>query len=145
TFNSVFRWHLSVVFAMFTCLSVFYQGVLIAAQKRLQKVATTDSLTGLLNRRQMQYLLDQEIERFKRSGEPVSLMLMDLDHFKQLNDSRGHDAGDKVLQAFADILRQELRAQDLVARWGGEEFLVIMPQCTVSDALKTAERLRVAL
>ncbi|MBQ0834606.1 GGDEF domain-containing protein [Marinobacter sp.] len=93
----------------------------------------------------MQYLLDREIERFKRSGDPVSLMLMDLDHFKQLNDSRGHDAGDKVLQAFADILRQELRAQDLVARWGGEEFLVIMPQCTVSDALKTAERLRVAL
>src|SRR5690554_7483415 len=87
------------------------------------------------NRRQMQYLLDQEIERFKRSGEPVSLMLMALDHFKQLNDSRGHDAGDKVLAAFADILRQELRAQGVVARWGGEEFLVIMPRGTVSDAL----------
>ena len=143
--NLVHLFNLTVVFAMFSYLSVFYLGVVIAAQKRLQKVAITDSLTGLLNRRQMQYLLDQELERFKRSGEPVSLMLMDLDHFKQLNDSRGHDAGDKVLQAFADILRQELRAQDLVARWGGEEFLVIMPQCTVSDALKTAERLRVAL
>jgi len=143
--NLVHLFNLTAVFAMFSYLSVFYLGVVIAAQKRLQKVAITDSLTGLLNRRQMQYLLDQEIERFKRSGEPVSLMLMDLDHFKQLNDSRGHNAGDKVLQAFADILRQELRAQDLVARWGGEEFLVIMPQCTVSDALKTAERLRVAL
>jgi len=143
--NLVHLFNLTVVFAMFSYLSVFYLGVVIAAQKRLQKVAITDSLTGLLNRRQMQYLLDQELERFKRSGEPVSLMLMDFDHFKQLNDSRGHDAGDKVLQAFADILRQELRAQDLVARWGGEEFLVIMPQCTVSDALKTAERLRVAL
>src|SRR5690554_8108717 len=109
--NLVHLFNLTVVFAMFSYLSVFYLGVVIAAQKRLQKVAITDSLTGLLNRRQMQYLLDQEVERFKRSGEPVSLMLMDLDHFKQLNDSRGHDAGDKVLQAFADILRQELRAR----------------------------------
>lgn len=99
----------------------------------------------LLNRRQMQYLLDQEIERHKRSSDQVSLMLMDLDHFKQLNDNHGHDAGDKVLQAFADILRKGLRSQDFVARWGGEEFLVLMPQCAVSDAIKTAERIRFAI
>ena len=143
--NLVHLFNLTIVFAMFSYLSVFYLGVVIGAQKRLQKMATTDSLTGLLNRRQMQCHLDQEVERFKRSGQPVSLLLMDLDHFKKINDSWGHDSGDKVLQAFADILQQELRAQDLVARWGGEEFLVIMPQCGLAGALQIAERLRCAM
>jgi len=137
--------NLTVVFAMFSYLSVFYLGIVIGTQKRLHQVAITDPLTGLLNRRQMQYLLEKEIERFKRSGVHVSLMLMDLDHFKQINDSRGHESGDKVLQAFADILRKGLRTQDLVSRWGGEEFLIIMPQSSLDDALDTAERLRTAV
>ncbi|WP_336368070.1 GGDEF domain-containing protein [Marinobacter sp. C2H3] len=137
--------NLTVVFAMFSYLSVFYLGMVIRAQKQLHKAATTDALTGLLNRRQMQYLLEQEVERFRRSGQPVSLLLMDLDHFKRINDTLGHETGDDILKAFANILRQELRAQDLVARWGGEEFLAILPQTTPDAALQTAERLRGAL
>ncbi|WP_372966513.1 GGDEF domain-containing protein [Marinobacter sp.] len=141
----VHLFNLTVVFAMFSYLTVFYLGVVLSAQKRLHSVAITDSLTGLLNRRQMQYLLDQEIERFKRSGQPVSLMLMDLDHFKQINDTCGHDYGDKILRAFADILQKGVRSQDFVSRWGGEEFLVVMPQSSLADTIQTAERLRAAM
>ncbi|MBN7769153.1 GGDEF domain-containing protein [Marinobacter daepoensis] len=136
----VHLFNLTVVFAMFSYLSVFYLGVVIATQRKLQAVAITDVLTGLLNRRQMQYLLDQEVERFKRSGQPMGLMLLDLDHFKQINDTYGHDMGDKVLQEFAVVLNEQFRSQDLVARWGGEEFLVAMPNSTGADVVRAAER-----
>lgn len=114
-------------------------------EARLAKQAMTDPLTGLGNRR---YLEDQaalEIARVKRSGAPLSLIAIDLDHFKRINDSHGHDVGDLVLQAFASTAGQQLRDGDVLCRMGGEEFAVLLPDTTREQAMLVAERLRQAI
>ena len=137
--------NLTVVFAMFSYLSLFYVNVVVSAQRKLRLMATTDPLTRLLNRRQMKFMLELEIERFRRSEHPVGLLLLDVDHFKQINDSHGHETGDKVLETLASLLRDHLRAQDLVARWGGEEFLIAMPSSDSEATTQAAERIRKAV
>lgn len=137
--------NLTVVFAMFSYLSLFYVNVVVSAQRKLRLMATTDPLTRLLNRRQMKFMLELEIERFRRSEHPVGLLLLDVDHFKQINDSHGHETGDKVLETLASLLRDHLRAQDLVARWGGEEFLIAMPNSDSEATTQAAERIRKAV
>jgi diguanylate cyclase (GGDEF)-like protein len=117
----------------------------IAAQKAaLTEMAISDPLTGLHNRRSFQVRLAEEIERTRRSQVPFTLLL-DLDHFKQVNDRFGHQAGDQALQAVAAVLHQQLRAVDLPARIGGEEFAVLLPDTTGHGALEAAERLRAAI
>ena len=114
-------------------------------EARLAKQAMTDPLTGLGNRR---YLEDQaalEIARAQRSGAPLSLIAVDLDHFKRINDSHGHDVGDLVLQAFASTAGQQLRDGDVLCRMGGEEFAVLLPDTTREQAMLVAERLRQAI
>lgn len=137
--------NLTVVFAMFSYLSLFYVNVVVSAQRKLRLMATTDPLTRLLNRRQMKFMLELEIERFRRSEHPVGLLLLDVDHFKQINDSHGHETGDKVLETLASLLRDHLRAQDLVARWGGEEFLIAIPNSDSEATTQAAERIRKAV
>lgn len=100
---------------------------LAAAQLALEQVTRHDGLTGLLSRLYGQERLDQEHRRAQLSGRPFGVVLMDLDHFKQINDRHGHQVGDEVLVAFAQAARDVLRDTDLIARWGGEEFLVILP------------------
>ncbi len=118
----------------------------IAAQKAvLAEVAISDPLTGLHNRRAFQARLAEEVERANRTGDPFALLLLDLDCFKALNDTFGHPAGDAVLRAVTAVLRQELRAVDLPARIGGEEFAVLLPQTAGQGALDAAERLRAAV
>ncbi len=118
----------------------------IAAQKAaLTQVAISDPLTGLHNRRAFQVRLTEEVERTRRSGTPFALLLVDLDHFKQVNDRFGHQAGDQALQALAAVLHNELRAVDLPARIGGEEFAVLLPNTAEHGALQAAERLRAAI
>jgi len=118
----------------------------IAAQKAaLTEVAISDPLTGLHNRRAFQVRLAEEVERTRRSQAPFALLLVDLDHFKQVNDQFGHQAGDQALQAVAAVLHQELRAVDLPARIGGEEFAVLLPNTAEHGALEAAERLRAAI
>ena len=107
----------------------------------LKRVASIDSLTGLYNRRSFQRFLDREIERSKRSGETFTLMMLDIDRFKQINDTYGHAAGDKVLVEFAEILLSSLRNADLVCRYGGDEFIVIMPDVTHEAAEPAKERI----
>lgn len=97
-----------------------------AATAKLQELAERDGLTGLFNRRHMVGLLDQEIRRSERSGEPITVILFDLDHFKQVNDTRGHAIGDRVLQSVAEAASRAVRTTDAVARWGGEEFLTLL-------------------
>jgi diguanylate cyclase (GGDEF)-like protein len=117
-----------------------------AAQKAvLAEVAISDPLTGLHNRRAFQARLAEEVERANRTGVPFALLLLDLDCFKALNDTLGHPAGDAVLRAVAEVLRRELRAVDLPARVGGEEFAVLLPQTAGQGALDAAERLRAAI
>jgi len=107
----------------------------------VQRLAAYDELTGLANRRHAQDRLAQEQARAERSGTIFSVALIDLDHFKEINDTLGHAGGDRVLRAFADTVRDLLRGSDMVARWGGEEFLVLMPDSAGVDALATVDRL----
>ena len=104
-----------------------------------------DALTGLLNRRAMEETLLAQVQRSRRTGEPFAVLMLDLDHFKSINDRHGHAAGDRALKHTAAVLKAELREVDAVGRFGGEEFLVLMPGATVETALPVAERLRTAL
>lgn len=110
--------------------------------QRLNHLAVTDGLTGLWNHRRFQEMLEETVQNHRRRGEPFSLLLMDIDHFKKFNDDFGHQTGDAVLRQFADILRSTSRLGELPARYGGEEFAVILPGCTADEALDVAARFR---
>ncbi len=116
-----------------------------AALTRVDELARTDSLTGLLNRRAMSELLDAEAARVERRGRPFAVLVADLDDFKGINDAYGHPVGDHALRSVASRLLGAVRAQDLVARWGGEEFLLLLPETDQETALHVAERLRAAV
>lgn len=111
-------------------------------QLRLEQRANTDSLTGLYNHRFFQERLNEEVKRADRHCRQISVLMIDLDHFKSFNDTHGHPAGDCAIVEVAGILRHSVRDIDVVGRYGGEEFAVIMPECALSDARKTAERIR---
>lgn len=113
--------------------------------QKLQAMALTDGLTGLHNRRYFLELLQAECQRSARHGNALSLLMMDLDHFKQINDAHGHPVGDKALKAFAHCLGEAVRTEDRAGRLGGEEFGVILPETTLNQALVLAERIRVAV
>ena len=108
----------------------------------LEKENIADPLTGVYNRRYLDRRLNEEVSRARRHGLPLTVLMLDIDHFKRINDDHGHQAGDQVLAQFADLTKRQLREPDLVARYGGEEFLVIAPQTKRHDALNLAERLR---
>ncbi len=110
--------------------------------QELWRLSSTDSLTGLVNRRRFEELAAYEIARSHRTGAPLALMLLDLDHFKEINDQHGHDTGDLVLRSFGGAAQAALREIDTIARWGGEEFAVLMPQTGHQPALAVAERVR---
>ncbi|MCP3666434.1 MAG: GGDEF domain-containing protein [Gammaproteobacteria bacterium] len=102
----------------------------------------TDLLTGLFNFRHLQLVLEQEMERTRRTGRPTSLLVLDLDYFKRLNDTYGHEAGNQVLIHVAQLIKGELRKLDIPCRYGGEEFVLIMPDTPLPRAVGVAERLR---
>ncbi|MBZ0103825.1 MAG: GGDEF domain-containing protein [Thermoanaerobaculia bacterium] len=112
------------------------------ANLQLAEAARTDSLTGLANRRALLERFEAERRRSARSEAPIALVMADIDHFKRVNDEHGHAAGDRVLQEIAATLRGALRAQDTVARWGGEEFLLLLPETDLEGALVAAEAAR---
>ena len=118
--------------------------LLQAQAAKLEELATTDVLTGTFNRRKFNELILAEIERVRRYGHPLSLLVVDIDHFKRINDTHGHDAGDEVLIVLAGLIRTGIRATDSLARWGGEEFVVLSPEVSVEEAAGLAERLRSA-
>ena len=115
-----------------------------ATRKKLAAEAMTDELTALANRRHLCEVLEREVDQAKVNGTDLALMMLDLDHFKHINDTYGHLGGDIVLKQFAEILGQEVYALDLVARYGGEEFVIVMPGADGPAALKAAERIRQA-
>lgn len=141
---------------MITSLSALTIGLLIAIlyfltwklvvklddmQKHLKKMAVTDELTGLSNRRYIMDHLEEEYQRAKRSGEPLSLIMLDIDHFKRINDSHGHAFGDIVLKKVASDMKAGLRPYDLLGRIGGEEFLIASPGSTLDEAAGLARRI----
>jgi diguanylate cyclase (GGDEF)-like protein len=118
---------------------------LLDANTRLSRDALTDALTGAPNRRHFETAAASELARARRYGWPVTLVLLDVDHFKQLNDRFGHQAGDVVLRELVQRCTRELRGHDLLARWGGEEFAVLLPQCDLDSASVVVGRLLAAV
>lgn len=118
------------------------QDKLRQSNQLLLELSHTDGLTGLNNRRSMMETLDKEFERSTRKHSPLSLLMLDIDHFKKINDNFGHQLGDNVLQGLAILLKSFLRQYDMAARFGGEEFALILPETSSADALMVAERIR---
>jgi diguanylate cyclase (GGDEF)-like protein len=112
------------------------------AEEMLERAATSDPLTGLLNRRAMMEQLKYQEVRYQRNRNPFVILLVDLDHFKAVNDTYGHDAGDKVLVEATEHLRKSTRSQDVVSRWGGEEFLILLPETSMEGGAVSAEKVR---
>jgi diguanylate cyclase (GGDEF)-like protein len=109
---------------------------------QFQLISITDPLTGLLNRRYLEERLTEELNRSKRNNHPVSCLMIDIDDFKKYNDLNGHQAGDVALKITAHCLKAALRSADIACRYGGEEFCILLPQTTVSEAGVIAERMR---
>lgn len=112
------------------------------AMAKIEEMANLDSLTGIWNRRRLFHILSQEANRFSRAHAPFSVCLMDIDHFKQVNDAHGHQAGDEILRLIAREISGNLRCIDCFGRYGGEEFLMVLPQTTLEGATVKAERVR---
>ena len=115
---------------------------LIRETEALERLASIDGMTGLNNRRNFMELAESEWARFKRYGRPLALLMIDVDHFKSVNDTYGHDIGDEVIRAVADTLQKQKRVPDIAGRLGGEEFALLLPEATLDSAVAAAERLR---
>ena len=124
---------------------VEYENQLKALNQKLQSLAVTDGLTGLHNHRAFQDNQEEQFQTAMRNKQPLALILMDVDHFKQYNDTYGHQAGDEVLRQVAQILQANVREGDFVARYGGEEFVIVLPRTDLESAVAVAERLREAV
>jgi diguanylate cyclase (GGDEF)-like protein len=113
--------------------------------EQLRRLGFTDALTGLSNRRELERRMDIEVSRILRESKPLSCLFLDVDHFKQVNDQYGHEAGDHVLQIVSEVMTQVVRLGDVVARYGGEEFVIMLPGAGMTQAQETAERIRLAV
>lgn len=144
-----FKSRLLYSFLTVSCLFAFYEFVRQRSFQRMrelsdkfEKQAMHDPLSGLLNRRGMLEELQREVARSQRYNNPLTLMMCDVDYFKRVNDQHGHDKGDEVIQSLAHIFTSELRKQDSLSRWGGEEYLFLLPETTAVQAMQLAEKLR---
>lgn len=130
------------------CILVFshvYEVTREMSERQLMKIAQTDPLTGLANRARLSDIFEHEKNRARRYSSPISVLVLDLDHFKDVNDDHGHETGDKALQHVARIFRECLRATDLAARLGGEEFGILLSNTNSQQALEVAEKIRTAV
>lgn len=134
--------YLSLLFRAFTARSVSFHHSMVEANRQLADMATRDPLTGVLNARGYYAASDRLINLSLRGGKPFSVLFIDLDHFKKINDTHGHEAGDIVLREIAGCLKRNSRESDLVGRIGGEEFSVFLPDTDLSGATRLAEKLR---
>jgi diguanylate cyclase (GGDEF)-like protein len=138
----------AIVFCSFVCSSarlLVTQHRLVQAQEALRREASRDSLTGLWNRKAILDILERELLRAQRQGQQVGLIMADVDHFKAVNDSRGHAAGDLVLRIIGSEVASVVRPYDSVGRYGGEEFLIVAPNCGVAETWELAERVRASV
>jgi diguanylate cyclase (GGDEF)-like protein len=136
----------SFIFIAVTSIFLLVSGVIINRfQTQLEELATTDKLTGLHNRQAFEVLIGQLMQNYKRTADPFSVIMFDIDDFKNVNDTFGHLAGDLVLAEIAQIARARIRGSDIICRWGGEEFLVVLSDCVLADAFSLAEEIRIAV
>jgi diguanylate cyclase (GGDEF)-like protein len=119
-----------------------YRQIVDDKNRELEKLATTDRLTGAYNRIKFEAIVEKEIERIKRYHRPFSMIMFDIDFFKKVNDTYGHNTGDYVLRTIADIVRENIRILDYFVRWGGEEFLIICSDIKLDEACTLAEKIR---
>ena len=138
----MFSWSAQISRLILLAAATVLSTAIVVRGERLRHLSTRDRLTGLYNRGYFDERLEEELQRAARGRVPVSVALLDLDHFKQFNDAHGHMAGDAALRAFAGALRGTLRRGDVAARFGGEEFVVLMPGTALEHALATMERVR---
>lgn len=143
---AVLKWlNITLFIVMFSALASYYRNKITQAEQRLKVLATVDVLTGLHNRRHFESAAQRHLARGRRTGVGSAIVLGDVDFFKQINDTHGHDGGDLVLVAVARWLKQELREVDLLARWGGEEFVLLLHETQLADAVEVTERIRRAI
>lgn len=143
--NGLHYFNLITVLVLLIFLAGMYFRLVVQSEQQLRDMATTDPLTRLRNRRSVLDTSSMEAAKQRRDGRPMSFILCDVDHFKAVNDTHGHEAGDAVLACVARVLRTGVREVDHAARWGGEEFLLLLPETNVSGALLVANRLREAI
>ena len=144
------RWEYVYTIATFTIIAllipIFYGRKLIKQQQvlheEISRIAAEDDLTGLYNRRKINELIHDEIERSERYKKGFSIIIMDIDFFKRVNDRFGHLAGDQLLKMFSDIMRDTIRHTDTAGRWGGEEFVVLCPETKMDGAMALADKIR---
>ena len=134
--------NLAIPLLALALVSFYFRRASTIAERRMESIALTDPLTGLLNRRSMEQRLREAAQGFQRTGRSFSVVMADVDHFKRINDDHGHAAGDRVLRAVAGLFGERLRGHDAVARWGGEEFLLLLPETDLVTACDVADRLR---
>ena len=136
---------LAVGLAAVVTTLAFYRQRFERLLARIHHEARSDALTGSSNRRHGNELLAGELERARRLHHPLSVILFDIDHFKAVNDGFGHLTGDRILREVAELARADLRSYDTLVRWGGEEFLILLPESTTTEAVRIAERLRLRI
>jgi diguanylate cyclase (GGDEF)-like protein len=151
-YSQAFKERFLAVYAAVSVMSFLYAFLyastemeLINMNEYLRGIADVDELTKLPNRRRMQDILYQEISRFRRTEHPFCIAMVDIDHFKSVNDTYGHECGDLIILKVAEKIKNILRAQDVCARWGGEEYLILLPETNLVPGEKIAERLRIAI
>ncbi len=144
--TSIWRYaNLAIPLLALALVTFYFRRASTTAERRMESMAHTDPLTGLLNRRSMEQRLREAAQEFQRTGRAFSVVMADVDRFKRINDAHGHAAGDRVLHAVAGLFGERLRGHDAVARWGGEEFLLLLPETDLVTACEVADRLRIAV
>ncbi|MBF0566153.1 MAG: GGDEF domain-containing protein [Nitrospirae bacterium] len=118
---------------------------IVAYEKKLKNMIIVDNLTGIYNRRFLDFCIKEELEKHKRYSKPLSLIMFDIDHFKNVNDEFGHQCGDNVLKSITSIVSKTLRSADILARYGGEEFCCLLPETNLQSGIVVAQRLREAI
>jgi len=137
--------YLGVLVAALGVAASVFSTALARMGERQRRLSRRESLTGCFNRRAFYEIFPREVERGRRLGQGVALVFLDLDHFKRVNDRHGHETGDRVLQLLAARLRGIIRETDLLFRWGGEEFVILLPHTAATEAPALAERIRAAV
>lgn len=134
--------NIAVNFAALGILGYFFRIASIRSEKDMERLATFDALTKLYNRRKMREMLERERLRFERDKKPFVIAITDVDYFKNFNDAYGHDCGDYVLQEVSRLMKACLRKQDVIARWGGEEFLIMLPETELEGGVQAIDKMR---
>jgi diguanylate cyclase (GGDEF)-like protein len=141
----MFDWETQVSRLMLLFISAVLSGTIVVRAHQLRRLSTIDRMTSIFNRGYFDERVAAELSRAQRGRQPLSLVMLDVDHFKKFNDRYGHAAGDAGLRAIAGCIRQMIRRSDLVARYGGEEFVVVLPETTADAALEKVESIRQAI